>query len=125
MDSIHFTQMPNYDSKLINEKIEDTVKRMQNAIETGRLIRDKTMISMKYPLLRVCLIDADKEVLEGFKTVQKYIMEELNCLKIDLISNEDDYVVYKAQGENREMGQAFGKKFDKAAKAAIENLSSD
>lgn len=125
MDSIHFTQMPNYDNKLINEKIEETVKRMQNAIETGRLIRDKTMISMKYPLLRVCLIDADKEVLEGFKTVQKYIMEELNCLKIDLISNEDDYVVYKAQGENREMGQAFGKKFDKAAKAAIENLSSD
>jgi hypothetical protein len=44
-------------------------------------------------------------------------MEELNCLKIDLISNEDDYVVYKAQGENREMGQAFGKKFDKAAKS--------
>lgn len=117
--------MPNYDSKLINEKIEDTVKRMQNAIETGRLIRDKTMISMKYPLLRVCLIDADKEVLEGFKTVQKYIMEELNCLSIDFISNEDDYVVYKAQGENREMGQAFGKKFDKAAKAAIENLTSD
>lgn len=52
-------------------------------------------------------------------------MEELNCLNIELIENEDDYVVYKAQGENREMGQAFGKKFDKAAKAAIENLSSD
>ena len=44
--SIHFTQMPNYDPKLLNEKIEDTVKRMQNAIETGRLIRDKTMISI-------------------------------------------------------------------------------
>jgi len=61
--------MPNYDPKLINEKIEDTVKRMQNAIETGRLIRDKTMISMKYPLMRVCLIDADKEVLEGYRTL--------------------------------------------------------
>lgn len=52
-------------------------------------------------------------------------MEELNCLQIELKSNEDDYVVYKAEGENRAMGQAFGKKFDKNAKAAIEKLSSD
>jgi len=32
---------------------------MQNAIETGRLIRDKTAISMKYPLKTVCLVDSD------------------------------------------------------------------
>jgi isoleucyl-tRNA synthetase len=123
--SIHFTQMPNYDPKLLNEKIEDTVKRMQNAIETGRLIRDKTMISMKYPLMRVVLVDADPQVLDGYRTVQKYIMEELNCLNIEYKQNEDEFVVYKAVGENREMGQAFGKKFDKNCKAAIENLSSD
>jgi hypothetical protein len=52
-------------------------------------------------------------------------MEELNCLSIELKSNEDDFVVYKAEGENRAMGQAFGKKFDKNAKAAIEKLSSE
>lgn len=28
LKSIHFCQMPEYDPKLINEKIEDTVKRM-------------------------------------------------------------------------------------------------
>jgi predicted class III extradiol MEMO1 family dioxygenase len=44
---------------------------------------------------------------------------------LELKSTEDDFVVYKASADNREMGQAFGKKFDKAAKAAIENLSSD
>jgi hypothetical protein len=31
-------------------------------------------------------------------------MEELNCLEIELKQNEDDYVVYKAEGENRAMG---------------------
>jgi len=63
VDSIHFTQMPSYDPNLINEKIEETVKRMQNAIETGRLVRDKANISMKYPLARVVLVDADTEIL--------------------------------------------------------------
>lgn len=123
--SIHFTQMPQFIPELINEKIEETVKRMQNAIETGRLIRDTNKISMKYPLARVVLVDADLSALEDYKTLQKYIMEELNCLEIDFKSNEDDYVVYTAEGENRAMGQAFGKKFDKAMKEKITKLSSD
>jgi hypothetical protein len=55
--------MPTFDPNLINESIEETVKRMQNAIETGRLVRDKANISMKYPLARVVLVDADTEVL--------------------------------------------------------------
>ena len=64
-------------------------------------------------------------MLKGYELLEKYIKEELNCLELELKSSEDDYVVYKATADNREMGQAFGKKFDKAAKAAIENLSSD
>lgn len=42
-----------------------------------------------------------------------------------MISNEDAYVNYKAEPENRAMGQAFGKKFDKKAKAAIAELPSE
>ena len=83
--SIHFTQIPSYDNDLINVKTEETIKRMQNAIETGRLIRDKVKISMKYPLPKVCLVDSDAEVLEGFKVLQKYILEELNCLEVDFL----------------------------------------
>jgi len=69
MQSIHFNQMPNSDPKLINVKIEETVKRMQHAIETGRLIRDNSKISMKYPLARVVLIDADKNALDDYRTL--------------------------------------------------------
>ena len=42
-----------------------------------------------------------------------------------LTKDEDDYVVYKATPDNRAMGQAFGKKFDKNMKAQVENLTSD
>jgi isoleucyl-tRNA synthetase len=80
---------------------------------------------MKYPLSRVVIIDADKEALEGYRLLSKYIKEELNCLEIEFKSNEDDYIVYNAEGENRAMGQAFGKKFDKAFKAKIMALTSD
>lgn len=68
---------------------------------------------MKYPLPKVCLVDSDAEVLEGFKILQKYILEELNCLEVDFLQNEDAYVVYKCDPDHRAMGQAFGKQFDK------------
>jgi isoleucyl-tRNA synthetase len=80
---------------------------------------------MKYPLSRVRLVNSDKKVLENYRQLQKYIKEELNCLEIELSDNEDEFIVYKAEGENRMMGQAFGKKFDKKVKAAIQSLSSD
>jgi isoleucyl-tRNA synthetase len=104
VESIHFTQMPDYDPKLINEKLEATFKSMKNAVETGRLIRDTEHISMKYPLQRVVIVDADKEALEGYGLLANYIKSELNCLEIEFKSNEDDFIVYNAEGENRAMG---------------------
>jgi len=123
--SIHFTSIPEYSSSLINDDIEQSVRRMQNVIETGRLVRDKVNISMKYPLRKVQLVDADTKILEGFKTLESYIKEELNCMELSLQSSEDDFVVYTATPENRSMGQAFGKKFDKNLKKAITQLTSD
>lgn len=122
---MHFCEIPSYSDELINEQTILIVKRMQNAIETGRLVRDRVNISMKYPLRSVTLVDADPSALDGFKLVEKYLKEELNCLELKLESNEDAYVVYKADPDHRAMGQAFGKKFDKNAKKAIGDLSSD
>jgi len=123
--SIHFMQIPSFDEDLINEDIEKSVKRMQNAIETGRTIRDKVNISMKYPLRTVKLVEADPTILESFKTLEKYIKEELNCFNLELLSQEDDFIQYTADPENRMMGQAFGKAYDKNLKKAISSLTSD
>jgi isoleucyl-tRNA synthetase len=81
------------------------------------LIRDRIKIQSKYPLSSVVIVDADEQVLAGYKKLEKYIKEELNVLELVLTKDEDDYVVYKATPDNRAMGQAFGKKFDKNMKA--------
>jgi isoleucyl-tRNA synthetase len=98
---------------------------MQRAIETGRLIRDRVMIPMKYPLSKVVIVDANAKTLAGYKTLEKYIKEELNVLEVQLTQDEDSYVVYKATPDNRAMGQAFGKKFDKNMREQVENLPSE
>lgn len=125
MESIHFCALPSHNDALIDIHTEETVIHMQRAIETGRLIRDRINIPMKYPLSKVVIVDADEKILAGYKVLEKYIKEELNVLEVVLTAAEDDYVVYKAAPDNRAMGQAFGKKFDKNMKQQIENLTSE
>lgn len=125
VDSVHFTQIPDYSEELINPEIEATVKRMQDAIETGRLIRDRIHVSMKYPLRRVKLVDADQNVLNGFKTVEKYIKEELNCLELEFDDKEDEYVLYSCKPDHREIGSVLKQKFNKAFKTALTKLTNE
>jgi len=125
VESIHFTDIPNYSEALIDLQTEETVTHMQRAIETGRLIRDRINIPMKYPLAKVVIVDADEKILQGYKTLEKYIKEELNVIEVVLTKDEDTYVVYKATPDNRAMGQAFGKRFDKNMRTQVENLPSE
>jgi len=125
VDSIHFTSIPDFSEELIDHKIEQTVKRMQNAIETGRLIRDKVKIPMKYPLRRVKLVDADLSVLEGFGTIEKYIKEELNCYEMETARDEDNFVLYSCKPDHRALGQFLGKDFNKQFKAELTKLTNE
>lgn len=86
---------------------------MQSAIETGRLIRDRVKIPMKSPLRKVRLVDADIKILDGFAKVEKFIKEELNCYEIELVQNEDDYLIYSCNPDHREIGSVLKKKFNK------------
>ena len=89
VDSIHFTNIPTFDEDLIDLQIEQKVERMQSAIEVGRLCRSRAVISMKYPLAKVRLVDADQEVLAGYVELQSYIKDELNCQELECDHEED------------------------------------
>lgn len=87
-ESIHFLSIPGYKENLLNERIEKMVERMQNAIEIGRKIRDNKNISLKTPLSKVIVVQADKQAQEDLKTLSSYIKDELNCLEFEIYDNE-------------------------------------
>ena len=77
---------------------------MRSAIENGRLIRDRKNISLKTPLSTVILVDQDQEALKDFQEVKDYIIEELNCLELKVDHDEDAYVVYSCEPDNKLIG---------------------
>lgn len=97
---------------------------MQSAIENGRLVRERKAIGLKTPLQSVTLVDADPEALKDFEEVSGYIKEELNCLELITVGDEDAYLTYKCQPDNKAIGGALKKAYDKKLKTAIEKLTS-
>ena len=80
---------------------------------------------MKYPLAQLKLINADQKVLDGYAKLEKYIKDEINCVDLVLEKNEDQFVQYTVEADNRALGKALGKKFDKAFKAALPKLTNE
>lgn len=87
-ESIHFLQIPEYQEKLLNERIEQMVQRMQSAIEIGRKIRDTKNLSLKTPLSKCIIVQSEKTAIEDLKTLESYIKDELNCLDFEIIEDE-------------------------------------
>lgn len=72
----------------------------------------------------VTLVDQDPAACKDFEEVSAYIKEELNCLELKTETNEDAFVTYKCEPDNREIGSVLKKAYDKKLKAEIANLSS-
>lgn len=123
-ESIHFLDMPDFNEGLLDEAVERRVNRMQSAIVNGRLIRDRKNLSLRLPLASVTLVDSDAAALKDFEEVKQYIMEELNVVELHTAQNEDDFINYKCEPDNREIGSVLKKAYDKKLKKEIQNLSS-
>ena len=121
-ESIHFLQIPNYEEKLLNERIEKMVERMQSSIEIGRKIRDQKNKSIKTPLSKVTIVHADKQAGEDLNTLASYIKDELNCLEFEVQPNEAEFVVYLSQPEHKEIGSILKNKYTKEFKEKLNNL---
>ena len=101
------------------------VGRMQSTIELGRKIRDNKNISIKNPLSKVTIVEADKQAVEDFQLIQSYIKDELNCLELVVESNENAFVNFVVEPDNKIMGQALMKAYTKQFKEKIINMSKE
>lgn len=124
-ESIHFLQIPQYQEKLLNERIEKMVERMQSAIEIGRKIRDTKNLSVKTPLSKVIIVQSDKQAMKDLETLSDYIKGELNCLDFEINTNEEEYVIYNTQPDHKEIGGALKKLYTKELKEKLTQLNRD
>ncbi|XP_061474059.1 isoleucine--tRNA ligase, cytoplasmic [Rhineura floridana] len=124
-DSIHYLMLPQVREDLIDKNIESAVSRMQSVVELGRVIRDRKTIPVKYPLKEVVVIHQDPQALEDIRSLEKYILEELNVRQVTLSTDKDKYGIrLRAEPDHMVLGKRLKGAF-KSVMAAIKELKSE
>ncbi|XP_071488561.1 isoleucine--tRNA ligase, cytoplasmic-like [Diadema antillarum] len=121
--SVHYLMQPKPRDDLIDGKIESAVANMQTVIELARVLRDRNTIPTKYPLKEVVVVNPSKECLDDIRSLEKYIIEELNVRKVTTSQDKAKYrVELHAEPDHMILGKRLKGDFKRVA-AAIQKLS--
>ncbi|PWY66423.1 isoleucyl-tRNA synthetase,cytoplasmic [Aspergillus heteromorphus CBS 117.55] len=123
--SVHFLSFPEVREELFDEVVERRVTRMQKVIDMARISRERRNIGLKTPLKTLVVIHQDQQYLDDVKSLQSYILEELNILELVLSSDEVKYnVQYSVNADWPTLGKKLKKEVQKVKKA-LPSLTSD
>ena len=90
-DSVHYLMLPEVQTWFIDQEVENKIVWMQKVIEIGRILRDRKTLPLKYPLAEIIIIGKNEGVLNGIKSLEKYILKELNVRKLTLTTDKEKY----------------------------------
>ncbi|XP_055858275.1 isoleucine--tRNA ligase, cytoplasmic [Episyrphus balteatus] len=123
--SVHFQMIPQVNFGFVKNEIEVGVSRMQSVVELGRVMRDRRLLPVKYPVSEIIVIHKDENYLKDIESLQDYVKSELNVRKLTLSSDKEKFgITLRAEPDHKSLGQRLKGDF-KAVMAAIKQLSND
>ncbi|KAI8434152.1 hypothetical protein MSG28_012273 [Choristoneura fumiferana] len=125
LESVHFNMIPEPKLELIDTNIERAVQRMQTVIELGRVLRDRKTIPIKYPLPEMIVIHRDPTYLDDVKSLDNYVLEEMNVKQLQLTSDKEKYgITLRAEPDHKILGARLKGDF-KAVTQGLKNLNNE
>ncbi|KAH7919323.1 hypothetical protein BV22DRAFT_1041026 [Leucogyrophana mollusca] len=123
--SIHFLSYPEVKGEYFDVEIERQVKRMQAVIDLTRNIREKNNLSLKTPLKELLVFHPDEQYINDVKSLERYILSELNVRDIVFTSDESlSGVRYRAVADWAVLGRKLRKDLGRV-KNALPSVPSD
>ena len=106
-ESVHLTDYPVCNEKLIDEKLEEKMDLVRDIISLGRAAREDVKIKVKQPLKEVLLDGKDKKVIGD---LDKLIKEELNVKEIVFVDDLKEYMNFTVKPNFKNAGPLLGSK---------------
>ena len=110
--SVHLSDFPVYNSKLIDEKIEEKMDLVRDLISNGRMVREETKIKVRQPLSKA-IINGEYESILG--NLVNLIKEELNVKEVEYVKDLSTYMNFIVKPNFKEVGKVFGPKINEYA----------
>ncbi|KAH6880467.1 isoleucyl-tRNA synthetase,cytoplasmic [Thelonectria olida] len=107
--SVHFLPFPSVQTSLMDKDVERKFASMQKVIQLGRVARAHCNITPQPPL-RSLVIIADAHIISDIEPLKRYILEELNVIKVTATSSEEQFnILLKAKVDWPTLGKKLKK----------------
>ncbi len=120
-ESVHLTDYPVYDKKLIDTKLEEKMDLVIELISYARNIREDAKIKVRQPISDVIFEGKYKEKIGEFESLFK---EELNVKNVLWEKDLSKYLTISYKPNFKECGKLFGGNIN-AFKEYLENISDE
>ena len=122
--SVHLSDFPVYDEKLIDKKIETKMDLVRDLISLGRNVREETKIKVRQPISEIFLDVKNKSIIGELTSL---IKEELNVKEVVFLEDLSSYMNFTVKPNFKEVGKVFGKNIkefgDKLLELTTEEIS--
>ncbi len=92
IESIHFSDWPKVEKKLMNKKLEEDMEIVKKIVELSNAIRHEKGIKLKYPL-KSLTVKGKKDIKEAFKTLENIVKKMANVKEVKFETSEKELEV--------------------------------
>ncbi|UJH66067.1 isoleucine--tRNA ligase [Allomuricauda sp. SCSIO 65647] len=120
-ESVHLSDFPDYDEKMVNKKLERKMQTAQKITSLILSIRQKEKIKVRQPLQKVMIPVLDASQRGEIEAVSDLVKSEVNVKEIELLDDASDILVKQIKPNFKILGPKYGKEM-KSIAAAVAQL---
>jgi isoleucyl-tRNA synthetase len=121
--SVHLCDYPRPDGALRDERLEQQMQVVRDAVELGRAARAGAKAKVRQPLSEAVVVAADPE-RDAIGRFEELVLDELNVKRIRYVAQADELGRFALKPNYRTLGPRFGKDMPKVADA-VAGLDAD
>jgi isoleucyl-tRNA synthetase len=117
--SVHLAKWPEYDSSLIDEKLNREMALVMKLASLGHAARNKANRKVRQPLAEAAFSVGSKDEAHVLETYAELLEDELNVKHVRALSKAGEAVSYLLNPLPKQLGQKYGGRFPAIRKAIL------
>ncbi len=114
-ESVHLEDWPSVDAGMIDEKLERSMRTVQELVETALAARQKAGIKLRHPVRKIVVLSADPDVRGSVLELKAVLAEQTNCKEVEILPRME--MKLAARPRMRSLGEKFRSEAQNVAEA--------
>jgi isoleucyl-tRNA synthetase len=124
-ESVHLTQFPKYNEKLVDKNLEEKMEIAQSICSLVLGLRRKVNIKVRQPLSKIMIPILDEKFRAQLSAVENLILSEVNVKELEYLTDASGVLVKKIKPNFKTLGPRFGKSMKAISDAVAKMTQAD